>query len=279
MGRVERRQYRRRQSEAAVARALLLLAAAVIVYGAAGRLRGTGLQVSRVTSPTATPVAAAFDETAVTRDVVLECVTWYAIQTGVYASQDAAQAQANTYADRGAPGIVVHDGEKYRVFIAAFGDKSDASSVRARLEERQQVETFLYAWECAPVTLRLSGMAGQVDVAEAGVPLCLTAACQLRDAASLLDQGSMSAEAVLDLVAAIDAQYDTWLSAAAARFDKPYPPLIQGEAALGEAWREVGRTVRAAARQDATALSASLKCGAMTLYAQVVAMRSGLTDS
>lgn len=279
MGRVERRRYRRRMTQAAAARTLLVLTAAVIVCGLISRTRGGSLQVDRLTAPTATPVASSFDETPVTRDLVLDEERWYAIQTGVYSTQEAADAHIAAYADRGAPGMSAACDGKYRVLIASFGEKNDAQSVRQRLSDRQNVETCLYEWVCEPVTLRLSGKAGQLDVAEAGMALPLQAARLLRDAATSLDEGGMTSQDVLDLTSSLDAQFITWADAARARFDRPYPPLVQGELALVSVWQETASAVRQAAREGATQLSGTLKCRAMQYYAQIIAMRGGLTDS
>lgn len=279
MGRVERRQYRRRQTQATAARALLILSAVVIVCGLLSRVRDGGLRVTPVAAPTPTAVASAYDETEVTREVTLPDETWYAIQTGVYTSEEAAVTRASAYADRGAPGAVVHEGDKYRVFIACFGDKADAQAVRTRLGDRQGVETYLYAWSCAPLTLRLSGMTGQVDVAEAGLGLCLNAAVQLRDAAGALDQGGMTTDEVIAVLTAQEDQLAAWQSAVQDRFDRPYPPLLQAELGLTDAWRNEARMIRDAARQGVTALSAQVKCSAIRLFAQVIDMRAGLTDS
>lgn len=278
MGRVEMRRYRRRQGQAAAARLLLLLSLLVIAFGLLSRTGTARMNVARVDLPTATPVASVYDETPVTRETQLPAETWYAIRIGVCGSEADAKACAQTYADRGAPGLPVQDGGQYHVFIAAFGQRQDALSVQEHLHARQSVETDLYPWGCPAVTLRLSGAAGQVDVAEAGLGMALTAAVQLRDTASALDQGAVSSQETLSAVTALSMQFDTWGQAVSDRFDRPYPALIQAELALAEEWAAAARTVRAAAGSGTTALSAALKGQAMHLYDQVRIMRGGITD-
>ena len=75
------------------------------------------------------------------QEIPLAAETWYAIQTGVFSNEDAAREKAELLTDRGAPGAVVEDGEKWRVFIACYGTETDAASVRQRLGENQRIET------------------------------------------------------------------------------------------------------------------------------------------
>lgn len=276
MGRVERRRYRRRRLRAA--RLIYVLAAAVILAGLAGRLSGGGFDASLLPAPTTTPLAPEEDRTPVTREVTLNEECWYAIQSGVFTEQAAAEAVRNLYADRGARGFVTADGGRYRVFLACFADKTDAAAVRDRLSARQSVETYLYAWMSPGLTLRLTGTSGQLEVAEAGLALALNAAERLRDAAAALDNTGMTTEDVLALTDGLRAQADSWSEAAALRFDRPYPPLIAAEQQLADACR-AGLDRVCAAKGDPTALSAALKSEAMALYAQVIAMRTAIADA
>lgn len=70
------------------------------------------LTAETIAQPTATPIAAAYDQTVVSREITLAAETWYAIQTGVFSNEDAAREKAELLTDRGAPGAVVEDGEK-----------------------------------------------------------------------------------------------------------------------------------------------------------------------
>ena len=146
MAHIERRMYRRRRRQARrrLAAVLLLMVAAVIAVLILTRRPGFLAQRITLTSPT--PVTSAFDRTVATREVTLPAETWYAIQTGVFSTQEAAREKAGAYAERGAPGTVVQEGDKWRVFIACYGSEADAASVRQRLGEHQRVETYLYRW-------------------------------------------------------------------------------------------------------------------------------------
>ena len=110
MGRVETRMYKRRAARAKTMRRLLLLVllgAAVLI--AWGRL-DDGFIAERLSLPTPTPVTPDFNQTVESREVTLQADTWYAIQTGVFSTQEAALEKADAYTQRGAPGTVIQDG-------------------------------------------------------------------------------------------------------------------------------------------------------------------------
>lgn len=128
MGRVETRMYKRRQHRARVFRGivLLLLLLAAILLAVFRMPRGFISEL--IAAPTPTPLTSAYDQTVESREVTLAEETWYAIQTGVFSTREAAVQKAEAYTRRGAPGTVVEDGEKWRVFIACYGTEADASA-------------------------------------------------------------------------------------------------------------------------------------------------------
>lgn len=260
-----------------IKRLLLFLSALVVTAGLASRLRGgSSIRVSGIAQPTVTPIAAAFDETVETRELTLGSCVWYAIQTGIFSTEEAASERAEAYSDRGAPGLVVRDGAKWRVLIACYADKADASAVRKKLLEMQKVDTYLYPWNAEEVTLRLTGMAGQLDLAEAGLGMALSAAERLRDQAAALDSGEVTAEEALAIVEDIRRQYAVFADTVAKRFPKPYPDLIALEVSQGEQYAAMAAGLRAQADEGATALSGAMKCCAMRMYQLAVSMRQEL---
>lgn len=277
MSRVERRMYRRMRGQVLLRRCLWTLTALMVAVGLWQRGRSAGgMTAQPVLPPTPTPITAAFDETVTARTLELPQTVWYAIQTGIFADASAAEAKAALYAHRGAPGYVNRDGEKHRVYIACYGDREAASAVRERLSSQQDVETYLHEWRCEALTLRLSGMAGQLDVAEAGLMLPLQAAGQLRDAAELLDSGEMSTAEALDAVEAVNAQWVTWTDTARSRFTRPYPALIGQLMSLGERWQSHRDALRKAGAEGPTEASAALKVQAMAMFDEAVALRDNL---
>ena len=252
MGRVEQRLYRQQMARRRLGRMIVL----TLLIFAAGALTLTRNAASHLTAetiaqPTATPIAAAYDQTVVSREITLAAETWYAIQTGVFSNEDAAREKAELLTDRGAPGAVVEDGEKWRVFIACYGTETDAASVRQRLGENQRIETYLYRWTCPELQLRLKGMAGQVDVAEAGT---LTEA--------------------REQITALDGQLTLWRQTAQERFGRNPPSPIKELLALSDAWAPIRGNLE---NQDSkTALSAQLKLEGIGLFGRMIALRQGM---
>ncbi|MBR4080177.1 MAG: SPOR domain-containing protein [Clostridia bacterium] len=261
--------YRRAQGQAMLRRAALILTAVIVISALAAKLRrGDTLSISPLAKPTATPVSMGFDETVVSRDVTFEKLTWYALQTGIFSSQEAADAKALAYADRGAPGYVSPDGDKFRVLIACYDTETDAASVRDRLASAQEVDVYLHRWELPEMSLRLTGMAGQLDVAEAGMQLLRQSAALLRDAAIAMDRGESDPDDALRLLSGLNDQYVLWRRTARQRFVQPYPAMIGALLSLADGW-DTQYTDLKGASGSVTALSASLKIHAMEQYAHL----------
>lgn len=277
MGRVEKRMYCRRRGQRRLCRMLMAATIAVVALGLT--LRGgnsRGFSAGRVAEPAPTAAASAFDESPVSREVALDAQSWYAIQTGIFSTREAAEEKAALYTDRGAPGYVCADGEKWRVFIACYPSRDDALRVRDRLSQVQGVETYLHTWVCPALTLRMTGMAGQVDVAEAGLHLLAGAAEQLRDAAARMDGGEISLQEARDLLAALEEQTALWLETAKLRFASPVPPLMQALCSAAEQAMEECRGVLRSASDGATQLSARMKLAAMAVYDALAQLRKNL---
>lgn len=273
MTRVRRRRYRRKRR----IRLTVLLLALAAVCAALILWRKPVMRAEWLgQQPAPTSTAAAYDRTVVTRELLLPAETWYTIQTGVFSSQEAAQEKAAAYADRGAPGTVVADGGKWRVFIASYGREEDAAAVRQRLGEQQRVETYLYAWSCPELRLRLSGMAGQLDAAEAGLTLLSGAGGILRDTAMLLDAAQLTVEEAMQAVAELDGQIQLWRETAEERFGRQVPELVQQLLTLAEGWDARCSALRAAS-DSATALSAELKGQGMQMFNDMILLRTALS--
>lgn len=253
-----------------------MLAVAVIIAGLAGRMRrGDALRISPVTHPTPTPVTAGFDETVVSREITLEGVTWYALQTGIFSTRQAAEARAVAYSDRGAPGYVHPDGDRFRVLIACYGTESDAAAVRDRLASRQEVDVYLHRWALPEMTLRLTGMAGQLDVAEAGLHLIRQSASLLRDTAIALDRSEEDASGALEILASLDEQHRLWRLTVRQRFGQPYPALIGDLLSLADQW-DARYAVLQRESASPAALSAAMKIQSMTAYDDLSQLRTRL---
>lgn len=277
MGRVEQRIYRQRMARRKLARRLLLTAllvsVAVLIWRQQQQSR---LSAETIAQPTATPIVAGYDQSIVSREVTLAEEIWYAIQTGVFSSREAAEEKANALTDRGAPGAVVQDGEKWRVLIACYETETDAAAVRQRLGEEQRVETYLYRWHCPELQLRLKGMAGQVDVAEAGFTLMLQAVRMLRDTASLLDVGEMTLLEAQEALKAQEAQVTLWTQTALKRFGSNPPSPVKELLTLSQEWESACASCKSL--ETKTALSAQLKLTGIGLFDAMIVLRETMGE-
>lgn len=270
MGRVERRMYKQRRRRKWRLFLLILLAAALVL---AWKMLPEGFISEHIPMNTKTPIAS-FDQTVETREMTLPAETWYAIQTGVFSSEDAAKQKADAYASRGAPGTIVRDGDKWRVFIACYETEADASSVRTRLESHQRVDTYLYAWKLPEVRLRLTGKAGQLDTVEAGFTLLVSAAATLRDAAIDLDAAQISNAEAASSVQALDDGIALWEETVRSRFGRTAPELLKSMLAITDAWDDRRDAILAAS--NATDLSSALKAQAMGMYDDLISWRNAM---
>ena len=246
---------------------LLIVVAAAVVLAAGMRTRydsGRAVTAEALTAPTATPVTPLFDETPAERDFTLPSSTWYALQTGLYTDEASALQVAGMLTDRGAPGYILSQNGKFRVLIACYGEQAEADAMRARLSQHQAVETIVYRWTCEPVTLRLSGMAGQLDAVEAGLTLLFQTAPEMRDLAVAADRGEYTADEIQAMLASLLAQLDLWDDTVRSRFAMPHPAIVTESLTLCADVREAVAGVQKAS--TVTDLSAALKLQSMALY-------------
>lgn len=275
MGRVERRVYRRKLARRRCVRTVVLLVLiAVAVAAMLGQEHRARLSAEAIAQPTATPIAVSYDQSLVEREVTLPEETWYAIQTGVFSTQEAAQEKAGVLTQRGAPGAVVQDGDKWRVFIACYGTETDAASVRQHLGENQRVETYLYRWTCPELQLRLKGMAGQVDVVEAGFTLMMQSVRLLRDTASLLDAGELTQLEAKQALSEQEKQVRLWEKTTNDRFGRNPPSPVKELLNQLQAWTAALDACRQ--QETKTALSAQLKLEGIGLFESMVKLRATL---
>lgn len=275
MGRVETRLYRRKCKRIKLLRRLLLIglllcAALIVWHGIPKRFIS-----ERIIPPTPTPQTAAYDQTVQTREAILAEERWYAIQTGVFSTKEAAVQKADAYTARGAPGSVVQDGTKWRVLIACYGTEEAASAVRNRLEANQKVDTYLYTWTCPEIRLRLTGMAGQLDTVEAGFTLLTSTASALRDTAIGLDAGEMTIEDALARAEALEHSVALWEDTVHNRFGRSLPELVQDMLRLTADWSKSLQVIQSV--EGATSLSAALKKEAMGMFDLIIAWRRELS--
>ena len=144
---------------------LLFLSAVILFSGVAARSGGDAV-FETVATPSPIPLDAAFDETRETREITLNGSVWYALQLGAFETEEAAGQLAEQFQRRGAAGYLWPE-ERFRVLAAVYPEKEDAQAVRQQLRDQHDVDSYLFEISIPSVSLRMTGMRGQIDILEA----------------------------------------------------------------------------------------------------------------
>ena len=148
-----------------VSYSLLFLSAVILFSGVAARSGGDAV-FETVATPSPIPLDAAFDETRETREITLNGSVWYALQLGAFETEEAAGQLAEQFQRRGDAGYLWPE-ERFRVLAAVYPEKEDAQAVRQQLRDQHDVDSYLFEISIPSVSLRMTGMRGQIDILEA----------------------------------------------------------------------------------------------------------------
>ena len=148
-----------------VSYSLLFLSAVILFSGVAARSGGDAV-FETVATPSPIPLDAAFDETRETREITLNGSVWYALQLGAFETEEAAGQLAEQFQRRGAAGYLWPE-DRFRVLAAVYPEKEDAQAVRQQLRDQHDVDSYLFEISIPSVSLRMTGMRGQIDILEA----------------------------------------------------------------------------------------------------------------
>ena len=148
-----------------VSYSLLFLSAVILFSGVAARSGGDAV-FETVATPSPIPLDAAFDETRETREITLNGSVWYALQLGAFETEEAARQLAEQFQRRGAAGYLWPE-DRFRVLAAVYPEKEDAQAVRQQLRDQHDVDSYLFEISIPSVSLRMTGMRGQIDILEA----------------------------------------------------------------------------------------------------------------
>lgn len=206
--------------------ALLLLSALVILSGLVSRGGTNGFSLKTVPEETAIPLDESFDETMTDAVVELPAHTWYALQLGVFENQEAAQQSSQTFQKRGAAGYLWQDG-RFRVLAAVYPERQDAQQVREQLQEQHSIDSYLYAIEFPAISMRLTGMKGQLEILQAAFGHAFDLAAQLQSLSVELDRQEVSNAEALERLEALHTQMKLVALRLRQRFSNPVHPTVQ----------------------------------------------------
>ena len=189
------------------------------------------------------------------RTLVLPGKTWYALQLGAFAEEEAAETLAASFRARGAAGYVYRQ-DGFRVLAAAYTSRAEAQAVQTQLGALHGVEAYVSEIGRPEITLKVTGQRAQLTALEDG----LTVLDQCAEQCCALSLGLDSREEASDAVRqALLSQRET-VQALARRL----------ESLFGERPPAAVAPVIRALNEAETALAAAESCGGETaLGAQV----------
>lgn len=157
--------------------------------------------------------------------VSMQAMTVYALQTGVFSTNENAQNEAATLQSQGGGGFVRQDGEQFRALLSVYEKESDANDVRNQL--KATLETRIYPISCNSFSLQAATQE-QKKAIESVLPAfenvkkeLFAATMSVNDAAKLPEQARTAQNALQDfytrLSEAVPAgqsqKVDQWLTA------------------------------------------------------------------
>ena len=271
---VEKRTYRAPGGGKRILTGVLLFVSCLLILSGLLRDNSGGLKVEVKVTPTPTMLARTFDETMTSRQISVSQRGWYAIQLGAFDSEASAQAQADSFVARGAAGYVLKD-SRYRVLAALYPTREEAQTVRQQLQTQHKIDSYVYEVSLPEIILNVEGMAGQLDVLEAGMQFLNTALERFCQSAISMDRQDMSVEQELTKLAEIASQADTLANALTLRFTSVKSTVVDKLVTqLGEVSKAT-MAVADASQKGTIAMAAQMKYQTLVLLSSTGRFLSG----
>lgn len=99
-------------------------------------------------------------------NIIADKLSLYTLQVGAYNDAENANNVANDIVARGGAGYVAYDGELYRVLIAGYTDREDASDVKQNLS-KSSVDSTLFILESGSLEFVIGADITQVEAVKA----------------------------------------------------------------------------------------------------------------
>jgi hypothetical protein len=243
---VEKRTYRAPGGGKRIMTGVLLFVSCVLILMGLLRDGNGGLSFEMKVTPTPTAIGKVFDETFVTRDISLPARSWYAIQLGAFDSEESARSQAESFVARGAAGYVRKD-SRFRVLAALYPTREEAQTVREQLQSQHEIDSYVYEIALPEILLNVKGMAGQLDVLEAGMQYLNTVLEKFCEVSTSMDKQDLPVEQELSRLAEIASQADTLKNVLTQRFASVNTAVVNNLISL---MGEVGKSTSAVAEMS-----------------------------
>lgn len=191
----------------------------LIIAAAAVAIIGVSKVGGFVSDKIVAPVAAWFNpdedteiETADTQQTgsfELSAGTLYALQVGVFSSEENANVFANELRARGGAGYVMEDAGSWRVLIAGYADRADAESVKQRLKSEQQMESKLLEISAEANAFTVTADAASLEAVKTGAEMSNIIVARICDMSIRVDKGELSADSAAEEISALAEEIDS----------------------------------------------------------------------
>ena len=265
---VEKRTYRAPGGGKRILTGVLLFVSCLLILSGLLRDNSGGLTMQVKVTPTPTVIGNTFDETLTSREISLAAKSWYAIQLGAFDGEDSARAQAQSFISRGAAGYVRKD-SRFRVLAALYPTREEAQTVRQQLQTQHDIDSYVYEIALPEIVLNVNGMAGQLDVLEAGLQFLNTAVEKFCAVSISMDKQDLSVEQELTRLAEIASQADTLRNVITQRCASVKSTVVTDLLSLLEDIGKAARTVAETSAKGMVAMAAQMKFQTLTLLSAV----------
>ncbi len=271
---VEKRTYRAPGNGKRILTGVLLFVSCLLILSGLLRDGTGGLKVEVKITPTPTVIGKTFDETMTTRQISIPQRSWYAIQLGVFDSEASARAQADSFVARGAAGYVLKD-SRFRVLAALYSTRDEAQTVRQQLQTQHKIDSYVYEVSLPEILLNVEGMAGQLDVLEAGMQFLNTALEKFCQSSISMDRQDQSVEQELTKLAEIASQADTLANVLKVRFTSVKSTVVDNLVAQLSEITNATKAVAEASQRGTVAMAAQMKYQTLTLLSSMGTFLAG----
>jgi len=206
--------------------ALLTVSAILIVSGLVSRTKTSIFSLETKAFETPLPMNEPFDETLASMTLEIPADVWYALQVGVFESEESAHQASKNFQKRGAAGYIWSDSRR-RVLASVYLSKEDAQAVREQIRDQHSIDSYLFAIEFPAVRMRLTGMQGQLEILQAAFGHVKELAVQMQKMSVAMDRKELSGTEAKEKLDAMSTQADIVALRLEQRFPKPVHRTVQ----------------------------------------------------
>ncbi len=211
---------------------------------------------------------------SISADIDFPALSCYALQMGVFASEENAENQAAQLKNQGAGGYVLQDGDRYRVLAAGYALESEAKEVKDRLIG-EGMDCTVFTISSPGATFRVNAEESQIDEVRSGFTALHTAQAALTEAAIAFDRDGMSVADGQAAVQAIQLELEQNMAGLSAYGDSS--PALASLLACKERFCAELSTLAQNNAASHTAYSAAMKYAQLSLTKSYSDMAASLT--